>query len=100
MTDRVWLNVQEAAACAGVSMDTIHTTVPGDELVGAGGGNRTLTGGDPHGILSPARLPFSPPRRWKKKHERNNQYIARAESSYAPHEPREPPKPSFAFTVC
>ena len=27
---------------------------------GAGGGNRTLTGGDPHGILSPARLPVSP----------------------------------------
>ena len=30
---------------------------------GAGGGNRTLTGGDPHGILSPARLPVSPLRR-------------------------------------
>jgi hypothetical protein len=29
-------------------------------LGGAGGGNRTLTGGDPHGILSPARLPVSP----------------------------------------
>src|SRR4029450_3497475 len=26
----------------------------------AGGGNRTHTGGDPHGILSPARLPVSP----------------------------------------
>jgi hypothetical protein len=28
--------------------------------LGAGGGNRTHTGGDPHGILSPARLPVSP----------------------------------------
>src|SRR5947208_3506319 len=26
----------------------------------AGGGNRTLTGSEPHGILSPARLPVSP----------------------------------------
>ncbi len=33
------------------------------ELVGAGGGNRTHTGGKPHGILSPARLPVSPLRR-------------------------------------
>ena len=30
---------------------------------GAGGGNRTLTGSEPHGILSPARLPVSPLRR-------------------------------------
>ena len=30
---------------------------------GAGGGNRTLTGRKPHGILSPARLPVSPLRR-------------------------------------
>ena len=28
--------------------------------IGAGGGNRTLTGGKPHRILSPARLPVSP----------------------------------------
>src|SRR5262249_23582143 len=28
--------------------------------IGAGGGNRTLTGSEPHGILSPARLPISP----------------------------------------
>ena len=27
---------------------------------GAGGGGRTLTRGEPHGILSPARLPVSP----------------------------------------
>jgi hypothetical protein len=33
------------------------------QCFGAGGGNRTLTGGDPHGILSPARLPVSPLRR-------------------------------------
>ncbi len=32
--------------------------------VGAGGGNRTHTGGKPHGILSPARLPVSPLRHW------------------------------------
>ena len=31
--------------------------------IGAGGGNRTHTGGEPHGILSPARLPVSPLRR-------------------------------------
>src|SRR5204863_8900885 len=31
--------------------------------VGAGGGGRTLTGSEPHGILSPARLPVSPLRR-------------------------------------
>ena len=30
------------------------------EQVGAGGGGRTLTGSEPHGILSPARLPVSP----------------------------------------
>ena len=29
-------------------------------MIGAGGGNRTLTGSEPHGILSPARLPVSP----------------------------------------
>ena len=40
---------------------------------GAGGGNRTLTGGDPHGILSPARLPVSPLRRSGKQ---NLQYNA------------------------
>src|SRR5436190_15310 len=33
------------------------------ERGGAGGGNRTLTGGKPHRILSPARLPVSPLRR-------------------------------------
>src|SRR5947208_1627281 len=32
-------------------------------MIGAGGGNRTLTGRKPHGILSPARLPVSPLRR-------------------------------------
>ena len=31
-----------------------------DLEIGAGGGNRTLTGSEPHGILSPARLPVSP----------------------------------------
>src|SRR3954468_22199863 len=31
----------------------------------AGGGNRTLTGRKPHGILSPARLPVSPLRQWR-----------------------------------
>ena len=30
------------------------------QLGGAGGGGRTLTGSEPHGILSPARLPVSP----------------------------------------
>ena len=33
------------------------------KLGSAGGGNRTLTGGKPHRILSPARLPVSPLRR-------------------------------------
>ena len=30
------------------------------ELRGAGGGTRTPTGSEPHGILNPARLPLSP----------------------------------------
>src|SRR6185369_4740196 len=36
---------------------------PSIHLGSAGGGNRTLTGGKPHRILSPARLPVSPLRR-------------------------------------
>jgi len=33
------------------------------EMTGAGGGGRTLTRGEPHGILNPARLPIPPLRR-------------------------------------
>ena len=36
------------------------------EQFGAGGGNRTHTGSEPHGILSPARLPVSPLRQRRK----------------------------------
>lgn len=36
----------------------------GDFLLGAEGGNRTRTRGEPYRILSPARLPVSPPRQY------------------------------------
>ena len=51
------------------SRQTLH-------FVGAGGGNRTHTGSEPHGILSPARLPVSPLRpgedpQYRKRQHRN-----------------------------
>src|SRR5947207_884126 len=41
---------------------------------GAGGGNRTLTGSEPHGILSPARLPISPLRPVEGVQNRSSEY--------------------------
>ena len=44
-----------------MTLRALHqTTLPQEAKASAGGGNRTHTGGDPHGILSPARLPVSP----------------------------------------
>jgi hypothetical protein len=44
-------------------IDELRKSHSFNRLVGAGGGNRTHTRGDPLGILSPARLPVSPLRR-------------------------------------
>src|SRR5438034_9698214 len=50
---------QSAAATSGREGESARLA----KRFGAGGGTRTLTGGKPHRILSPARLPVSPLRR-------------------------------------
>src|SRR5436190_3616664 len=47
---------QSAAATSGREGESARLA----KRFGAGGGTRTLTGGKPHRILSPARLPVSP----------------------------------------
>ena len=50
---------QRVAFCRGLSVGVARS----QEEDGAGGGGRTLTRGEPHGILNPARLPIPPLRR-------------------------------------